>query len=165
MIRGIIFPTQDVALVQGRGQLGFDIKVEEFAVHRPAYDPGRVQPVMAQGGDEGLGLPVAKASVIDQTRPAGRPSGRLGHVGLERRLINKPYACQHVAHEGLAARDPDIARQGDIRPLLLDGAQVFFYASGRGRAAAARPRRGAPRRQAPRAARPPARQGSGRAYP
>ena len=165
MIRGIIFPTQDVALVQGRGQLGFDIKVEEFAVHRPAYDPGRVQPVVAQGGDEGLGLPVAKASVIDQTRPAGRPSGRLGHVRLERCFVDKCQPCQHVTHEGLAVRDPDAPGQCDIRPLLLDRPQVFFYASGRGRASAARPRRGGPRRHARHAARPRAHQASGRAFP
>ena len=54
MIRGIIFPTQDIALVQGRGQLGFDVAVEDFAIDRPADDPGRVQPVVAQRGDEGL---------------------------------------------------------------------------------------------------------------
>ena len=52
MIRGIIFPTQDVALVQGRGELGFDIKVKEFPVYRPVDDPGCIQPVMAQRGDE-----------------------------------------------------------------------------------------------------------------
>ena len=159
MIRGIIFPTQDVAAVQGRGQLGFDIEVEEFAVHRPVDDPGRIQPVMAQCGNEGPapepapakagvirgpGLPVAEGGVIHQSRPAWRPAGRLGHVGLERpstgkliprinflsRLdVDKPYACQHVTHEGLTTADPDIARQRDIRPLLLDRAQVFFCVS------------------------------------
>ena len=46
MIRGIISRRKDVALLQGRGQLGFDIKVEEFPIYRPADDPGRVQPVM-----------------------------------------------------------------------------------------------------------------------
>ena len=70
MIRGIVFPTRDVALVQGRGQLGFDIKVEEFAVHRPVDDPWRVKPVMAQRGDESLRVPVAEGGVIDQPPPA-----------------------------------------------------------------------------------------------
>ena len=84
MIRGIIFPTQDIAPVQGRGQLGFDIEVEEFAVYRPVDDPWRVKPVMAQGGDEGLRVPVAEGGVIDQACLARGPAGGLGHVGLER---------------------------------------------------------------------------------
>ena len=78
----------DIALVQGQGRLGFDIKVEEFAVHRPADHPGRVQPVMAQRGDESLRLPVTEGGVIDQTHPAWRPTGRLGHVGLERSFVD-----------------------------------------------------------------------------
>ena len=35
-----------VALLQGRGQLGFDAEVEEFPVYRPSDAPGRVEPVM-----------------------------------------------------------------------------------------------------------------------
>ena len=78
--------------MQGRGQLGFDIKVEEFAVHRPVDDLWRVKPVMAQRGDggpapdliRGLSLPLAEAGVIHAPRPAWRPSGGLGHVRLER---------------------------------------------------------------------------------
>ena len=53
-VGGEVVPDHDVAAVQGRGQLGFDIEVEEFPVYRPANDPGRVQPVMAQCGNEGL---------------------------------------------------------------------------------------------------------------
>jgi len=164
-VGGEVVQDHDIALVQGRGQLGFDIKVEEFAVYWPTNDPRRVQPVMAQRRDESLSLPVAEGGMIHQTRPAWRPSGRLGHVGLERGFVDKPYPCQHVTHEGLAVVDPDIARQCDIRPLLLDRPQVFFYASGRGRADAARPRRGGPRRHARPAARPPVHPASGRASP
>ena len=38
--------------MQGRGQLGLDIAVKDFAVYRPVDDPWRVQPVMAQRRDE-----------------------------------------------------------------------------------------------------------------
>ena len=89
MIRGIIFPTQDIAPLQGQGQLGSDIAVKDVAVYRPVDDPWRVQPVMAQRGDEGLGLPVAEGGVIDQTHPAGRPSSRLGHIGLQGGFVNE----------------------------------------------------------------------------
>ena len=105
-IRGIVFPTNDVALVQGRGQLGLDIAVEDRAVHCPAEHPGRVQPVMAQRGDEGLGLPVAEGGMIDQACPAWRPSGGLGHIGLEGSFVDERQPCQHVTQCERKAIDP-----------------------------------------------------------
>ena len=164
-VGGEVVQYHHVALLQGRGQLGLDIEVEEFPVHCPTDHPGRVQPIMAQGGDEGLGLPVAKGRVIDQTRPAGCPSGRLDHVGLERCLVDKCQPCQHVAHEGLTLANPDLAGQCDVRPLLLDRPQVFFCGSGQGRASAARPSCGGSRRLGGHAVRPPVHQGSGRVFP
>ena len=155
----------DVALLQGRGQLGLDMEVEEFAVQRSADHPRRIQPVMAQGGDEGLSVPVAEGGVIHQTRSAWCPPGRLGHVGLEGSLVDECQPCQHVAHEGLAATDPYPAGQCDVRPLLLDRPQVFFCVSGQGRADAAKPRRGGPRRFGPHEVRPPTHRGSGRPFP
>ena len=71
-VGGEVVQHHDVALVEGRGQLGFDMKVVEFSVHRPADHPRRVQPVMAQGGDEGL--PSGPPS--NRWRPAPRSSGR-----------------------------------------------------------------------------------------
>jgi len=189
-VRSEVVQDHDVALVQGRGRLGLDIEVEEFAVHplpsrasldaregprrspkaRPAGHalPGgryAVSTRQAQGGDEGLSVPVAKGGVIDQTCPALGPTGRLGHVGLQGSLVNECQPCQHVAHERLAATDPYPAGQCDVRPLLLDRPQVFFCVSGQGRADAAKPRRGGPRRLGRHVVRSPARQGSDRAFP
>lgn len=171
-VGGQVVQYHHVALVQGRGQSGFDVEVEEFPVHRPADHPRRIQPVMAQSRDEGLSVPVAEGGVIHQTRSAWCPPGRLGHVGLEGcfacadlRFVNECQPCQHVAHEGLAATDPYPAGRCDVRPLLLDGAQVFFCVSGQDRADAAKPRHGGPRPHAPHAVRPPVHQGSGRAFP
>ena len=65
-------------------------------------------------------------------------------IGFEQSPINKTYKIQDVTYEGLTAVDPDIARQRDIRPLLLDGARAFLCVSGRGRAGAAKRRRGGP---------------------
>jgi len=109
--------------------------------------------------------PVAERGVIDQTRPALGPTGRLGHVGLERCFVNECQPCQHVAHQGLAATDPCLAGQCDVRPLLLDRPQVFFCVSGRGRADAAKPRHGGLSRLGRPAVRTPAHQGSGSAFP
>ena len=72
-----------VARLQGGGELGLDVEVEQVAVDRAVDHPGRVQPVMAQGGDEGLGLPGAERGMVDQALAAWRPPGRLGHVGLD----------------------------------------------------------------------------------
>ena len=39
-MRGIIFPTQVIAFVQGWGQSGFNIAVEELAIYRPTITQG-----------------------------------------------------------------------------------------------------------------------------
>src|SRR6056297_998648 len=59
-------------------------------------------------------------------QPVREPSGGLGHVGFQGSLVNKPDVGQQVTHEGLASRDPGMARLPDLRPLLLDGLKVFF---------------------------------------
>jgi hypothetical protein len=46
------------------------MKVKEFPVHCPTDQPRRVQSFVAQGSDEGLGLPMAKGGVIDRARSA-----------------------------------------------------------------------------------------------
>ena len=74
MIWVIIFPTQVIAFVQGRGQSGFDVKVVELAVCRPVNNPRRVQPVMAQSGNEGLRVPpltVCRQTVAGNEWPKG----------------------------------------------------------------------------------------------
>lgn len=94
---------------------------------------------MAQRGNEGLGVPVAEGGMVDQTRAFERPARGLRHVRLERGLIDETDAGQQVTHERLPPCDPDMACLPNFRPLLLDGLQVFFYASGRDCAACARP--------------------------
>jgi hypothetical protein len=89
-------------------------------------DPGGIQPVMAQGGDEGLGLPVAKGCMVDEARAFGRPPGGFGHIRLERGLVDKTYVRQQVTHERLTSCNPDMARLPDLRPLLFGGLEVFF---------------------------------------
>ena len=164
-VAGEVVEDDDVSGTQRRDQLGLDVEIEELAVDRAVDDPGRVEPVMKSSRDEGLGLPVTKGGVIDQTRPAWCPSGGLGHVGLERCFVDETYACQHVTHEGLPVSDPDPAGQCHIRPLLLDRPQVFFCVSGQSRARAARPSCGGPRRLGGHAVRPPDHQESVSTFP
>jgi hypothetical protein len=50
----------DIALFEGRRELGLDIGLEDAAVHRSVDDEGRGEAVAAQAGDEGLCLPMAE---------------------------------------------------------------------------------------------------------
>ena len=134
-----------IAGTQGRHQLGFDIEVEHFPVHRSIDHPRGIEAVMAQGTDEGLGAPMPERRVIDQALPAWRPAGGLGHVGLERCLVNKRQSFQmpgplgrfvsqiacRVRHEGLAFADPDATQIGHVLALLLKRLQVFFCVTAR----------------------------------
>ena len=94
---------------------------------------------MAERRYKRLGIPVTEWGLIDQARAFGGPACGLGHVCLERGFIDETYARQQVGHKRLPPRDPDMARLADLRPLLLDGLQVFFYASNRDYAGCARP--------------------------
>lgn len=136
---------EHVAFAQRRPQLGFDVEGEHLAVHHAVDHPWCFQPVVAQGGDEGLGPPVAERGVIDEALPARCPAGGLGHVGLDRRLVEESQSFQMVGHEGLALRDPDVALISDILALLLKRLKVFFCASGRAPAAPAKRCRDEPR--------------------
>ena len=87
----------------------------------------RVDPVVAQTGNEGLRVPVAERRMIDQPLTDRCPACRLDHVGLEPSLVQKHEPFQMPGHDGLAVSLPDPALLGHIRPGLLSGAQVFFY--------------------------------------
>ena len=113
-----------IAGTQGRHQLGLDIEVEHFPIHRSVYHPRGIEAVMAQGTDEGLGAPMPERRVIDQALPARGPASSLGHVGLERCFVNKCWSFQMPGHEGLAFADPDAAQLGHVLALLLKRLQV-----------------------------------------
>ena len=81
---------------------------------------------MAQGTDEGLGAPMPERRVIRQALPARGPASGLGHVGLERCLVDEGQSFQMSGHEGLAFADPDAAQVSHALALLLKRLQVFF---------------------------------------
>ena len=85
------------------------------------------QGILTQGGDEGLGVPVAKRRVIYQALANRCPAGCLYHVGLERGFVDKDEPFQMVAHIRLSACDPEAPRQCHVRAHLLTWQQRFFY--------------------------------------
>lgn len=87
--------------------------------------------VWVQGTDEGLGAPMAERRVIDQALPARGPPGGLGHVGLERCLVNKCQSFQMSGHEELALAYPDAAQVSHVLALLLKRLQILFCVTAR----------------------------------
>lgn len=81
---------------------------------------------MAQGTDEGLCAPMPERRVIRQALPARGTASGLGHVGLERCLVDEGQSFQMSGHEGLAFADPDAAQIDHALALLLKRLQVFF---------------------------------------
>jgi hypothetical protein len=124
---GEVVEDDDVAFAQRRDQLGLDVKVEQFAVDRAVDDPWRVQSVVPEGGNEGLGIPVAKGRVAYQPLADRSPAGGLDEIGLEGGFIDEGQPFQKVAHEGLALHSPTVTRSCDFGPLGLTGQQSFFY--------------------------------------
>ena len=69
-----------------------DIEAEALAVDRPVDEPGRVDAVMAQRGQEGHGLPVAVRHLGLEPLAARRPAPERRHVGLGPGLVDEDQA-------------------------------------------------------------------------
>ena len=69
--------------------------------------------------------------LIDQALPARGPASGLGHVGLERCLVDEGQSFQMSGHEGLAFAYPDAAQLSHVLTLLLKRLQVFFCVTAR----------------------------------
>jgi len=85
----------------------FYIEIEHLAVHCPEDDPRRVQPVVPQGTNERLGVPMPERGVVDQALSPRRPTGGLCHIGFDGGFVDENQSFQMVGHEGLALGDPD----------------------------------------------------------
>ena len=126
LVRCEVVENDHIASLQCGDKLGFDMEVEKLPVHCTVDQPGGIQPIMAQGSNEGLGVPMAKGCMVDQALTSRAPVGGLDHVGLDRGLVDEAQPCQHVPHAGLAARDPGMADLQDVPTLLFKGSQAFF---------------------------------------
>jgi len=119
----------DVPAPQRRCQYPLDVEIERPHVHRSVGDAGRMAPVVAQGHDERLRVPVSGRGVVDQA-PADRgPARGLDHVGL----VDEDRAFDVVAHEGSAECRPEAALLRHIGTLPLTGPEVFFLCDRRRR--------------------------------
>ena len=119
-LTGEIVHDHDVAVAQGCGEKVLDIGQETRAVHRTIKDTRRGDLIVTQGGDECRRHPMAVRRRRDEALPTRRPSIEPQHIGLCSRFINEDKIFR--IQSGLACK-PFIARLGDIRAILLGGAQ------------------------------------------
>ena len=71
-----IIEDHDVAWLERRHEELFDIGVEALAVDGPVEQAGRVDAVVAQGGEESRGLPFALWDLVDERALPLAPSRR-----------------------------------------------------------------------------------------
>lgn len=116
-------PTNDVPLAQGWSQLMGDIGEEGVCVDRTIIDPGRINPVMAQGGYEGHGVPVAMRCEPLQALAFWRPTTQGCHVGLGPGFVDED---QPGWINPTLIPFPPRPEPRHLWPFLLDGQSSFF---------------------------------------
>ena len=109
-----------IARTQGRNQNPFDIGPEDVAIHRAVEDPRGVDPVMAQGGNEGGGIPVPEGCRAGQTFAFGCPAPQGCHVGFYPGFVDEDQPRR--INTALMALPP-VASAFHIRAFALIGDQ------------------------------------------
>jgi hypothetical protein len=105
------------------GEELLDSAEEARAVDRPIEDAWRLDPIGAQGGDEGRRPPVAVRDLGPQPLADRGPAAQRHHIGLRPCLVDKDEAGGiKPALTLLPLRQPP----RDLRPQLLGGKGAFF---------------------------------------
>jgi hypothetical protein len=114
---------QDVASFQGRREDLFDIGRERLAIHRASQHKGSGHAIVAQGGDESAGFPVAMQDFLDQPLAAWRAATETGDIARDAGFIDED---QSLRIKPRLPPSQGLSTGGDVRPILLGGAQTFF---------------------------------------
>lgn len=122
-VTGQVVEDDDVTGRERGAELLLDPLGKTGAIDRLIEDERCVDPVAAQGGDEGHRLPVTIGHLCLKPLTFGGPTPQRGHVGLGPGLIDE--------HEAGRIRPPLIllpllAPPGDLRPQLFGGKNAFF---------------------------------------
>jgi hypothetical protein len=115
-----IVEDHDVARLQRRREELFDIGVEALAVDGPVEQAGRV---VAQGGKESRGLPLAVRDLVDEALSPWRPAAQAGHIGLRPGFI---YEDQSPGVDEPLIGSPSFAVAADVRAILLARDEGLF---------------------------------------
>src|SRR5258707_3098032 len=113
----------DVTGLQGREQNLLDVNCEALTVDRAIENPWGLDPIVAQCGQEGCGLPMAVRDFGCEPGAARRPAPQGGHVGLGPGLIDEDQTLRiNLALILLPLRAP----AGDVRTDAFAGDYAFF---------------------------------------
>ena len=123
LVAAEVIENDDVGRLQRGDEDIFDVETEQLAVDRTIDDPWRVDPIVAQGSEEGHRLPMTIRRLGFEPSAPDAPSPQGRHIGLGPGLIdeNKPPGID-LPLIGFPARP----LAGDIRPVLLARQNAFF---------------------------------------
>ena len=119
--------------LQRRDQHLLDIGQEGLAGHRTIEHHRRAETVAPQCGDEGGGLPVTERRLGQQPPAARGAAVEPGHLGAGAGLVDED---ELVGIDKGLRRPPDAAPGGDVRTVLLGGAERLFLNDSPSRATA-----------------------------
>jgi hypothetical protein len=108
---------------EGGNQHLLDIDAEPLAIDRAVDQPGGVDAIAAQGGQESHGFPMAVRDFGSQPHPPWRPAPKRCHVGLGPGFIEEDQA---TGIDPALIPMPLSAPSRDVRTILLAGHQRFF---------------------------------------
>ena len=138
-----IVEDHDVARIECRRQLGFDVDLEDLLGHRPVYDPRSGQAIAAQPCDEGLCLPMPERCASPQALAMKRPATQARHFRRGGGLIDEDEPMRLLTHARLTMQPPSPPGFADIIASALRCQQLFFYIGSPLRAAPATTKRDA----------------------
>jgi hypothetical protein len=122
---GQVVEDDDVAGLESRGQLGFDVSLEDAPIHRRVDDEWRGERVATQAGDEGLRLPMAERGLGETPLAFPATAAQARHLGGGSGLVEEDQSVRLKPHVRLANPGPFVARLFDVGAIVLACPQFF----------------------------------------
>ena len=127
LMAGQVVENDDIARSQRRRELRLDVDLEDLLGHWAVDDPGRCQPVAAQPGNKGLGLPMPKRRTSPEPLATKGSTAQSGHLRRGRRFIYEDQPVRLIAHLRLAAQPPPAPRFAHVIASAFRCQKLFFY--------------------------------------
>ena len=123
LVAAEIVEDHQVAWLEDSEEELFDLALKAFADDGAVEHARRGDRIATQGGEKSHGLPMAVRHMLNQPFALSAPAAQRRHVGLHPGLIDEHQPLDVDARLILA---PPGAPLGNVRPLLLGGANAFF---------------------------------------
>ena len=123
LVTAEIVDDDDIAGLQGGDENLLDVSAEARAIDGAVEHPWGIDAIVAQGSQEGHGLPAALRNLGVEPLTARRPSPERRHVGLGPGLVDEDQALRRDA---VLVLDPLRPPAGDVGAILFAGVHGFF---------------------------------------